>query len=102
MTFSEFSKFSESLQNRRAVWLPETFYNSQWIHSLPCNGKKNCPLLPVVWYLFRVVSSNRCLPKGSNENAFNINTTSNVFVARSVISLVNIPLLDLVTIHSIN
>ena len=31
--------------------------------------KKNFPLLPVDWYLFPVVTGNRYLPRGSNENA---------------------------------
>ena len=30
--------------------------------------KSNFPLLSVGWYLFRVVSGNRYLPRGSNEN----------------------------------
>ena len=31
--------------------------------------KKNVPLLPVDWYLFYIVTGNRYLPRGSNENA---------------------------------
>ena len=34
MTFSEFSKFSESWQNQGPVWLLETFYIWQQLHSL--------------------------------------------------------------------
>ena len=61
--------------------------------------KKNFPLLPVDWYLFRVVTDNRYLPRGSNENALHITSTGNVSVSRWVITLVTIPLLDFVMIH---
>ena len=56
--------------------------------------KNDFPLLSVGWYLFRVVTGNRNLPRGSNKNALYITSTSNVSVARWVI-----PLLDLVMIH---
>ena len=46
------------------------------------------PLLFAVWYLFRVVSGNRYLPRGSNENTLCITSTGNVFVARWVMPLV--------------
>ena len=55
--------------------------------------KNEFPLLSVSWYLFRVLSGNRYLPRGSNENALYINSTSNVYVARQVIPLVTIHLL---------
>ena len=42
--------------------------------------KSNLPILSVGWYLFRVVSGNRYLPRGSNENALCITTTCNVSV----------------------
>ena len=61
--------------------------------------EKNFPLLSVGWYLFRMMSGNRYLPRGSNENALYITNTGNVFVARWVIPLVNIPLLDFIMIH---
>ena len=61
--------------------------------------KNDFPLLSVGWYLFRVVTGNRYLPRGSNKNTIYITSTSNVSVARWVIPLVNIPLLDLVMIH---
>ena len=61
--------------------------------------KNDFPLLSVGWYLFRVVTGNRYLPRGSNKNALYITSTSNVSVARWVIPFVTIPLLDLVTIH---
>ena len=61
--------------------------------------KKKFPVLSVGWYLFRVVSGNRYLPIGSNENTCCITSTGNVFVAKWVISLVTIPLLDFVMIH---
>ena len=64
--------------------------------------KNDFPLLSVGCYLFRVASGNRYLPRGSNENALYITSTSNVSVARWVIPLVTIPLLDLVMIHSIH
>ena len=57
--------------------------------------KNNFPLLPVDWYLFRVVSGNRYLPRGSNENTVYITSTGNVSVSRWV----TIPLLDFVMIH---
>ena len=57
--------------------------------------KKNFPLLSVDWYLFRVVSGNRYLPRGSKENAFYITNTGNVAVSRWVIPLV--PILDLLS-----
>ena len=61
--------------------------------------KRNFPLLSVGWYLFGVVSGNRYLPRGSNENTLCITNTGNVSVARWVIPLVTILLLDLVMIH---
>ena len=54
--------------------------------------KKNFPLLSVGWYLFRVVSGNRYLSRGSNKNVLCITSTGNVFAARWVIPLVTIPL----------
>ena len=59
--------------------------------------KNDFPLLSVGWYLFIVVSGNRYLPRSSNGNALCI--TGNVSVARWVIPLITIPLLDLVMIH---
>ena len=61
--------------------------------------KNNYPLLPVDWYMFRVVTGNRYLPRGSNENALFITNTGNVSVSRWVITLVTIPLLDFVMIN---
>ena len=61
--------------------------------------KSNFLLLSVGWYLFRVVSANRYLPRGSNENTLCITSTDNISVARWVIPLVTILLLDLVMIH---
>ena len=61
--------------------------------------KSNFPLLFEGWYLFRVVIGNRYLPRGSNENTRCITTTGNVSVARWVLPLVTILLLDLVLIH---
>ena len=62
--------------------------------------KNNFPLPSVgicsEW--FRVVSGNRYLPRGSNENALYISSTCNVSVSRWVIPLVMIPLLDFVMI----
>ena len=56
--------------------------------------KKNFPLPSVVWYLFRVVSGNRYLPRDGHENTLCITSTGNVFFARWVIPLVTIPLVD--------
>ena len=53
--------------------------------------KKNFPLLPVDWYLFRVGTG--------NENALFISSTGNVSVTSWVITLVIIPLLGFVMIH---
>ena len=61
--------------------------------------KKNFPLLSLGGYLFTVVSSNRYLPRGTNENILCITNTCNVFVIRWVIPLVTVPLLDFVMIH---
>ena len=61
--------------------------------------KRNFTLLSVVWYLFRVVAGNRNLLRGSNGNTLCITKTGNVFVARWVIPLVTIPLLDSAMIH---
>ena len=61
--------------------------------------KKNCQLLPVDWYLFQVVTGNRYLPRGSNENALFITSTGNVSATRWVIPLVTILILDFVIIH---
>ena len=57
--------------------------------------KNKFPLLSVDWYLFRVVTGNRYLPRGSKENALYITITGNVSISRWVIPLVSIPLLDL-------
>ena len=91
MTLSE---FSESWPNPKAVWLPATLDTF-----LDLVVKSNFPLLSVGWYLFRVVTGNRYLPRGSNENTLCITSTGNVSVARWVIPLVTILLLDLVMIH---
>ena len=65
--------------------------------------KRNFSLLSVGRYLLRVVSGKRYLPRGSNEDALYITKTGNVFVARWVIPLVAIPLLDLIMIlNSVN
>ena len=61
--------------------------------------KNDFPLLSVGWYLFRVVTGNRNLPRSSNNNTLYITSTGNVSVARWVMPLVTIPLLDLVMIH---
>ena len=61
--------------------------------------KKNFSLLLVGWYVFRVMSGNRYLPRDSNGNTLCITSTGNVFVASWVIPLVTIPLLDFVMIH---
>ena len=44
--------------------------------------KSNFALLSAVWYLFRVVSGNRYLPKGSYENTLCITSTGNISVAK--------------------
>ena len=44
--------------------------------------KKNFPLLSVGLNLFRVVSDNTYLLRGSNENTLYIISTGNVYVAR--------------------
>ena len=61
--------------------------------------RKNFPLLSVDWYLFRVVSGNRYLPRGSNDNALYITTTGNISISRWLIPLVTIPFLNFVMIH---
>ena len=61
--------------------------------------KKNFPLLSIGWYLFRVVSGNRDLSRGSNENALYITSIGNVIVAKWLIPLVIIPPLDFVMSH---
>ena len=62
-------------------------------------AKKNFPLLPVDWYLFRVVTGNRYLLRGSNEDVLFITSTGNVSASRWIVTLVAIQLLDLVMIH---
>ena len=42
--------------------------------------KKNFQLLSVGWYLFRVVSGNRYLPRSCNQNAFYITSAGNVYL----------------------
>ena len=69
------------------------------VTSLNVGIKKFFSLLPVDWYLFQVVTGNRYLPIGSNENILFITSTGNVSVSRWVISLVTIPLLDFLMIH---
>ena len=64
--------------------------------------KRNLPLLPVDWYLFRVMTGNRYLPRGSNENALFMTSTGNVSVSRWLITLATIPLLDFVMIQWIH
>ena len=49
--------------------------------------KNDFLLLSVGWCLIRMVSGNRSIPRGSNENALYISSTSNVSVARWVIPL---------------
>ena len=61
--------------------------------------KRYFPLLFVGWYLLRVVIGNGYLSRDSNENTLYITSTGNVYVARWVIPLVTILLLDLVMIH---
>ena len=61
--------------------------------------KSDFPQLSVGWYPFRVVSGGRYLPRGSSEITLCITSTDNVSVARWVIPLVTILLLDLVMIH---
>ena len=61
--------------------------------------KSNFPLLSVGWYLFRVVSGNRYLLQGSNENTLFITSTCYVSVSRWVTTLVAIPLLNFVMIR---
>ena len=58
--------------------------------------KTNFPLLSAGWYLFRVVSGNRYLLRGSNKKAY---CNGNVFVARLVVPLVTKPFFDFVMIH---
>ena len=61
--------------------------------------KKNFPLLSVGRYLFRVVTGNKYLLRGSNENAHFITSTGSISVSRWVITLVTITLLDFFMIH---
>ena len=44
--------------------------------------KKNFPLKSVGWYLFRVMSGNRYLHRGSKENKLCITTTGHVSLTR--------------------
>ena len=55
--------------------------------------------LSLGWYLFRVMSGNRYLPRGSNENTLYSTSTGNVFFARCLINLVTLPLLESLMIH---
>ena len=68
-------------------------------HSISDNRYIPFPLLSVGWYLFRVASDNRYLPRGSNKTTLYISSTGHVFAARWVKPLVTIPLLDFVMIH---
>ena len=61
--------------------------------------QSNFPLLFVGWYLLGVVIGNGYLPRDSNEYTLCITSTCNVSVARRVIPLVTILVLDLVMIH---
>ena len=61
--------------------------------------KKNFPLMPLGWYLFRALSGNRYLSRSSNENTLCITSTGNVYVTRWVLPLVTISLLDFAMIH---
>ena len=91
--FREFMKKSKSsMVTRDILYLTtDTF--------LDVVVKSNFPLLSVGWYLFRVVSGNRYLLRGSNENTLFITSTCNVSVSRWVTTLVTIPLLNFVMIH---
>ena len=68
MIFTEFAELSESRQNPKVVWLPETLFPM-------------FPSLSLRWYLFTVVSHNRYLTRGSSGNAHSITTNGNVSVA---------------------
>ena len=57
------------------------------------------PLLSLGWYLFRVVSNNGILTRGSNGNAHSTTVNGNVSVAVWLIPLVIIPFLDLVMVQ---
>ena len=61
--------------------------------------KNNFPLLSLGWFLFKVVIDSRYLLSWSNENAPYNTNPGNIFVASWVITLVTIPLSDLVMIH---
>ena len=56
--------------------------------------KRIFPSLSLGWYLFTVVSNNRCLTRGSNGHVDSITMNSNVNVASWIIPLVTLPFLD--------
>ena len=60
--------------------------------------KKIFPLLPLVWYLFTVVSQNGYLTRGSNGKASSVTTDGNLSVA-SWVALVTMPIWDFVMIR---
>ena len=82
MTFTDFSEFSESRQNQKIVWSPETFHISDNRYFPICSGEKIYPLLHMFlgWHQFTVVSHNGYLTGGSNRHALST-TNSNVSVA---------------------
>ena len=61
--------------------------------------KKTFPLLSLVWHLFKLVSGDRYLTRGSNGNAFSITKIGNMFVSRWVPLLVTRLFMDFVMIH---
>ena len=70
MTFSEFSKFSESWQNPWAeMMITRDILHLTTDKFLDVVVKTNFPGLSVGWYLVRVVSVNRYLIRSSNPNA---------------------------------
>ena len=76
-------------------------------HTILPNFPKNCMKLKEFWppggasLAPPLRSATGYLPRGSNDNTLCITKTGNAFVARWVVSLVTIPLLDYVMIHSI-
>ena len=61
--------------------------------------KKTFPLVSIDWYMFRVVSGNRYLPRSSKKCILIITSTGDASVSKWIIPLVTLPLLDFVMIY---
>ena len=99
MTFPEFSEFSESWPDSRAVWLPEVLPIWQQIHLLVLVIQSVFSLLPLGRYLLPLTTLSRYLPTNSSGKLLFTTISRNVSVVRCRITIL---FLDLVMSHWIH